>query len=437
MLSARTVTGNASEAAKAWQGQIVDGRFPLRRWLGGSEHSFVFLTDGDGREFRRAAIKLVAAQNKKDQLARWAIAGQLSHPNLVRVFHSGHCRIGERDLIYVITEYAEEDLSQILPQRPLSPSETGDMLPPLMDALGYLHGKGLVHGQIRPSNIMAVADQLKLSTDNLWSPEHPYREQQEPSIYEAPEFGSGRLSAATDVWSMGLLLVAALTQYLPPWERAEHVDPQVPESVPEPFGGIARRCLRVDATKRASLAEIAGLLKRDSAEAPSPASVPLKKPSSRWRPWVVVLAALLLVAVVALWLGRGSRARPAQRTVEPNQAGERATSPPPAAVPAKGVQSRGEASDEVRERVLPNVPRSARNTIRGKIKVVVRVEVNPSGDVSSARPVTPGPSRYFANLAVNAARNWKFAATQAGSQWLLRFQFARTSTQATPIRVSP
>ena len=75
--------------------------------------------------------------------------------------------MGQVRLLYVVMEYAEENLSEILPQRPLSSAEARDMLPPVLDALAYLHGKGFVQGRLKPSNIMAVADQVKLSSDGL------------------------------------------------------------------------------------------------------------------------------------------------------------------------------------------------------------------------------------------------------------------------------
>jgi serine/threonine protein kinase len=58
-------------------------------------------------------------------------------------------------------EYAEENLSTILSSRPLIPTETHEMLDPMLDALAYLHTQGFVHGHIKPSNIMAVNERLK------------------------------------------------------------------------------------------------------------------------------------------------------------------------------------------------------------------------------------------------------------------------------------
>src|SRR4051794_23110554 len=58
---------------KQWEGQVVNGTFPLRQHLGGSEHSAVFLTERRGREPQRAVIKLIPADpaTTAAQLARW------------------------------------------------------------------------------------------------------------------------------------------------------------------------------------------------------------------------------------------------------------------------------------------------------------------------------------------------------------------------------
>ena len=86
-------------------------------------------------------------------------------------------------------------------------------------------------------------------------------------------------------------------------------------------------------------------------------------------------------------------------------------------------------------------PRNARNTIRGNVRVGVRVSVSPTGKVLAATLDSPGPSRYFANLALQAAREWKFWPPQieghtVASEWILRFQFGRTETQVLPAESS-
>jgi TonB family protein len=92
--------------------------------------------------------------------------------------------------------------------------------------------------------------------------------------------------------------------------------------------------------------------------------------------------------------------------------------------------------------VLPEVSQGARNTIQGHVKVSVQVSVDASGNVSQARFISPGPSKYFANQALTAARRWKFGPPQLNghpspSEWILRFQFGRTSTQVFPAETKP
>jgi TonB family protein len=81
---------------------------------------------------------------------------------------------------------------------------------------------------------------------------------------------------------------------------------------------------------------------------------------------------------------------------------------------------------------IPEVARSANDTIRGHFKVAVRVKVDGSGNVVDATLEDPGPSKYFARVATAAARKWKFARAkqQDSREWLLWFEFARDSATA-------
>jgi TonB family protein len=80
------------------------------------------------------------------------------------------------------------------------------------------------------------------------------------------------------------------------------------------------------------------------------------------------------------------------------------------------------------------VPLHARQTIRGHVKVAVLVTVNNSGAVINNTLSNPGPSRYFARLASDAARKWKFtpapSPTSSSRRWLLHFEFSRDGTKA-------
>ena len=90
---------------------------------------------------------------------------------------------------------------------------------------------------------------------------------------------------------------------------------------------------------------------------------------------------------------------------------------------------------DVDRRVLPDVPQSAKDTIRGTIMVIVRVSVDAAGDVLYADVEYPGPSKYFRRLALEAAEGWKFrppivAEQSIPSDWTLRFEFTRDETRA-------
>ena len=243
------------ELWEKWEGRVIDGRFPLRQWLGGSEHSTVFLTERSGKESQKAAIKLIPSENldEDSQLSRWADAEKLSHPHLIRLFECGRCQIDGTRFLYVVMEYAEEDLAQILPQRALSPAEVTEMLPPTAEALAFLHQAGFVHARIKPSNIMAVDNQLKISADGLRK-NGEHGNASATSAYDAPEVATVGVSPSTDVWSVGIMLVTVLTQHEPKLGNGDRG--VVPETLPEPFHEIAQQSLQADPKQRCTVSDI-------------------------------------------------------------------------------------------------------------------------------------------------------------------------------------
>ena len=448
------------EGQRAWEGRVVAGKFPLQQWLGGSEHSAVFLTQRQqGQASEKATIKLVAADtpDAERQLARWRAAAQLSHPNLIRIFEAGRCELNGTSLLYVVMEYAEEDLAEILPQRPLTPAEVAELIPPVLDALSYLHQKGFVHGDIRPSNVLAVGDQLKLSADQVTSAAETDSARRRRDVYDAPETAAGIISPAGDLWSLGVTLVAALTQNTSLAEGAQV--PAALEALPEPFRGIARECLRLDPNRRCSIALIQARLQPPGRSVPAEPEAPPPPPRSASKGAVAaVVAVVVLLIGLVVFYPRGKTA-PAGGEVTPGQTAPTpvpTASSPKSAKPAKKAASQGAApqvpapqvaasqggasqGDVVRQ-VLPDVPQSAKDTITGTVRVGVRVAVDSSGKVTAAELASPGPSPYFARLALKAAQGWEFTPPQVNGQpaesvWLLRFRFRRTSTQASPERL--
>lgn len=440
---------------KTWQGRIVDGKFPLRQWLGGSEHSAVFLTERAGQASAKFAIKLIAADGAgaDRQLSLWRGTAQLSHPHLMRIYEMGRCRIDETQLLYVVMEFAEEDLSQILPQRPLSPAEVTDLLPPLLDALAYLHGKGFVHGRIKPSNVLATGDQLKLSSDQIAPSTESSSERRRRDVYDAPETAAGIVTPAGDVWSVGVTLVAALTQNVSFAERS-HSDPDLPNTISEPFRGIARDCLHLDPSRRCTTSQIQARLRPAARSVPvarsrpaSPSPVSQSRSALKRGPIVAGLLIIAVIVALVIFFSRGKSgtasitpaAEQAAPQAAPESTSQTAPTPPSQSVSNRPVQGSPQAvpsnNGNVVRQVIPEVSRSSLNTIRGTIKISARVEVDSSGRVTSAKLKSAGPSRYFAALALKAAQGWQFSPTQMNGQpatgvWLIQFRLRRSGIQA-------
>ncbi len=448
-----------SEFWKNWEGRVADGKFRLRQWLGGSDHGAVFLTDRTGAEPQKAAIKLIPADSREvAQLSRWADAAKLSHPHLIRLFEYGRCQIDNTQLLYVVTEYAEENLAEILPLRPLSASEASEMLRPTAEALAYLHKSGFVHGRIKPSNILAVGDQLKISVDRL-SKSGERGDARAPSVYDAPESATAGMSPAADIWSLGATLVAVLTQNEPSLKNLAREPVVVPGTISQSIGEIARQCLQIDPQQRCSASDILSRLQPQAGRPPVPGppvpgpAVPVSArvvethpPAAPSRRWIVV-PVLATALVLGVWVG--SKLMSHQPTVPAPEVSANkspADAPPersPAPFAAKAQPApTGSARGSVLHQVMPDVSRNAQNTIQGDLKVVVDVSVDASGNVSEAKFVSRGPSTYFANRALAAARGWKFNPPLVNgqtvpSEWVLRFGFRRKSIEMLPVEKRP
>jgi len=298
---------------KQWEGLVVDGCFPLRRLLGGTGQSAVFLTEAGDPEPRDAAIKLVLAEAQDAELlAQWERAAQLSHPHLLHLLAMGSGQANQRTFAYVVTEYAEENLAAVLTERPLSVAEAREMLKPALDALAYIHGEGLYHGHLKPANFMAIGDELRLSVDGISGVGDLGPTPCQPGPYDPPEFCARGCSPVADIWSLGVTLVEALTQQLPRQAEPKR-EPALPETLPAEFVPLVRACLQPDPRRRATVGDIAAELERMFAEPEKqqPAAQPVAAPADprRWR--MVALAAAIVFAVVAILAGSRLFRRPA------------------------------------------------------------------------------------------------------------------------------
>jgi TonB family protein len=82
--------------------------------------------------------------------------------------------------------------------------------------------------------------------------------------------------------------------------------------------------------------------------------------------------------------------------------------------------------------VIPAAPQSALDTIRGTVRVSVRVTIDNDGSVVDATAEDGGPSRYFERLAVDASRKWTFTPANLDEQrtMLVKFNFTREGVTA-------
>jgi hypothetical protein len=491
-----------------WQGQVINATFPLGRCLGSSDHSGVFLTNSTARGPADVAIKLVPTNRALAELLlpRWKRAGGLAHPHLLSVLQWGGCQLEGLPYLYALMEYADQTLAQVLLHRALTDDEAREMLLPMLDALAFLHSQDLVQGQLKPTNILVVGDQLKLATDTVRRLSDGAISTHGPTAYDPPEVGQGATSPAGDVWALGVTLCEALTRRLPSGLGEPAEAPVLPADFSPAFREVVARCLSPNPQDRPSVTELAAFARGQSAESASAATIELPAlapaepmapepmapepmasapttaepmppeavaqepmppeplppepvtaapaplatlpaqvaPAKEWpalpeeesaksRSVTLILGVLVILALVwggvRVFSGRGAPAPPpppvqafvapvAAETAAPLSAGSITRPPRNEVVPA--------ALDED----IPDVSMRARRTIRGHIKVWVRVIVNQDGSVFAATPDRTGSSRYFERLALEAAKKWTFPPVDTPTQRLMqvRFDFSREGT---------
>lgn len=152
-------------------------------------------------------------------------AMNFDHPNLLKVLGFGVEPVGQRSFLYVVTEQVGGGSLQDIGDRGrlLSPAQALTVGLGVCRGLDHLHRAGMVHRDIRPGSILFDADRIAKIADVGLSALLAERAWREPTSvdldrarFASPEQGEGKaVTSATDVYSLALTLVAAITGNVP------------------------------------------------------------------------------------------------------------------------------------------------------------------------------------------------------------------------------
>jgi serine/threonine protein kinase len=131
-------------------------------------------------------------------------------------------------------------------------------------------------------------------------------------LYDPPEAKNGRISAAGDIWALGITMVEALTQCPPAWPDERSETASLPTSLPPAFVETVRRCLSRNPADRPTVTDLEAQIKRAPqapvVSIPQPvvrkatgrATPPQKSPKQRL---FVLAITVLFIILVAVWAG--------------------------------------------------------------------------------------------------------------------------------------
>lgn len=205
------------------------GRYELEKELGRGAMGVVYL-GRDPKINRQVAIKTMALSREfeegeiagaRERFFREAeTAGRLHHPNIVTIYDVGE----EQDLAYIAMEYLEgKDLaSYIQPDKPLPFDWIIEVAIKVADALAYAHENGVVHRDIKPTNIIyhEASRGVKVTDFGIAHVTDARRTKTGTVLgtppYMSPEqIAGGRVDGRSDLFSFGSTLFELITGEMP------------------------------------------------------------------------------------------------------------------------------------------------------------------------------------------------------------------------------
>jgi diguanylate cyclase (GGDEF)-like protein len=193
-------------------------------------------------------------------------AGRLNHPNIVTIHDLGE----SGDVAYIAMELMEgRDLQKILHGKTrLLVTDALNIAIQVASGLFYAHQRGVVHGDIKPSNIMVLGDNLVKIADFGIARMVSHEAKQDEAIFGTPSFMSPEqiqgkpIDARSDIFSLGVVLYDMLSARLPfpaegtakLKEQLATLEPERPSalnpSIPVELDAIIHKCLAKDPDAR-------------------------------------------------------------------------------------------------------------------------------------------------------------------------------------------
>ncbi|MCU1438437.1 MAG: serine/threonine protein kinase [Naasia sp.] len=206
-------------------GEILGGRYELQNSVGVGgmaevhrAHDLVLDRDVAVKVFRP---ELSEANDPRRIEAEMKILGSVNHPNLVTL-HDAHLSADGTTAFLVMELVDGEDLAQLIAERRISARESILVCAQVAGALAHIHRRGIVHRDVKPANILVRRDEdgrivAKLADLGIARIADATHFTTAGTVlgtvsYLSPEqVNGGAIDSATDIYSLGLVLVEALT----------------------------------------------------------------------------------------------------------------------------------------------------------------------------------------------------------------------------------